>query len=432
VGKTFGDSRERLHQIEAKAQRKVAAREPQQETEELKGVGSPFSEPIEYRIVCLLWRPNGGVIRDGGFRRTYAILESIRGDVDLTLVDRYPSFLQPSGRIRVIEYRIPQWISRLEDRGFALAGALEAGVAFGLLLVRGGQELRRARHRVLYVPTSEIPWVTFAAAALARLFHCRLVLANLNTRIELTNKVAGLVGRLLWKIHARADRVIALSTATADELRSVGVVRNVSVNSCGFERPPNGPREPGPRPHAGVYVGRIESAKGVADLLDTWFLVNKAFPTAVLRLAGHATSDNWTRFVRRRNELGLDGAVQFLGVVSDDTKWSLLRESRVCLFLSHVEGWGFVPLEAVSLGVPVIVYDLPCYRESLRGLRGVLRVALGDTRGAANQVAKLLAMSDSEYKAMSDEIESSFGYPDWSHVALTELELIEGKARSGD
>lgn len=380
------------------------------------------------QIICLLWRPSGSIIRDGGFRRTYAILESLPDNVAVTLVDRDPSPMRASNRYRVIEYVIPKWIHLLAGRGVTLVGLLEAVVAFSLLLLRGGQALYRSRSGIVYVPTSEIPWVTFAAAVLAKLFQSRLVLTNQNVRTGLAKKAGGLVGQILWRIHSQADQVIAVSSAIADELESVGVSGNVSINTNGFRRPDYAAIRRVAPPHGGIFIGRVELAKGVNDLLDTWLLVSRDFPRAELRLVGYASSANRARFVERRSSLGLDHLVRLLGVVPDEAKWRLLVESRVCVFLSHIEGWGFVPIEALSLGLPVIVYDLPCYMESLAGLHGVFRVAVGDTEAAAKHAAKLLAMSDDEYLALSGTIRSSFHYPDWSQIATAELALISGKA----
>jgi glycosyltransferase involved in cell wall biosynthesis len=104
--------------------------------------------------------------------------------------------------------------------------------------------------------------------------------------------------------------------------------------------------------------------------------------------------------------------------------------SRVCLFLSHIEGWGFVPLEALSVGLPVVVYDLACYAESLDGLVGVSRVPIGDVEAAAAQVVNLLSMPTGEYMTMSTEIESKFHYADWTQVASAELALVLGTRAS--
>jgi glycosyltransferase involved in cell wall biosynthesis len=143
-------------------------------------------------------------------------------------------------------------------------------------------------------------------------------------------------------------------------------------------------------------------------------------------LVGYASPHYQGEFTQLRSEFGLDNAVRFLGVVPDQEKWRLLTTSRVCMFLSRVEGWGFVPIEALSFGLPVVVYDLPCYRESLRGLEGVFKVAVGDMAGAAKHAVELLTMPDNAYAALTNRIHLSFRYPGWTEIASTELDLILG------
>ena len=162
------------------------------------------------------------------------------------------------------------------------------------------------------------------------------------------------------------------------------------------------------------------------DLLRAWGQVTKVLPNAGLRVIGHATRNNRSAFIERRHYLGLDTNVELVGVVSDEGKWAMLEESRVCLFLSHNEGWGYVPLEALSVGVPVVVYDLPCYSESLQGLEGVFRVSVGDTLAAGEQVIRLLTMVEGESTELSESIRASFRYPGWEPVASAEMALILG------
>jgi glycosyltransferase involved in cell wall biosynthesis len=162
------------------------------------------------------------------------------------------------------------------------------------------------------------------------------------------------------------------------------------------------------------------------DLLDVWALVSKKFADARLLLVGYATPQNQKRFLGRQIDLLVNSNVVCAGVLSELDKWRALSESRVCLFLSKAEGWGLVPVEALSIGVPVVAYDLPCYRESLDGLYGVFRVPIGDIVAAAKQVNELIALDKRQYSDLTIRIRSTFRYRKWHEVANRELSLIEG------
>lgn len=50
--------------------------------------------------------------------------------------------------------------------------------------------------------------------------------------------------------------------------------------------------------------------------------------------------------------------------VSDQEKFALLKQSRVLLFPSFFEGFGYPPIEALYCGVNVVAFDLPVLRET--------------------------------------------------------------------
>ena len=59
------------------------------------------------------------------------------------------------------------------------------------------------------------------------------------------------------------------------------------------------------------------------------------------------------------------GAVVLLGGVAVEELAWLYRNAEVFLFLSLAEGYGLPPVEALALGCPVVVSDLPVFRETL-------------------------------------------------------------------
>ncbi|MBC9227573.1 glycosyltransferase family 4 protein [Aeromicrobium sp. zg-636] len=60
-----------------------------------------------------------------------------------------------------------------------------------------------------------------------------------------------------------------------------------------------------------------------------------------------------------------DGRVLFLGGVSDAQLAWLYGRARLFVYLSLDEGFGFPPLEALHFGCPVVVSDLPVFRETV-------------------------------------------------------------------
>jgi glycosyltransferase involved in cell wall biosynthesis len=66
-------------------------------------------------------------------------------------------------------------------------------------------------------------------------------------------------------------------------------------------------------------------------------------------------------------KLGVRDRVKFLGYVSEDDLKVLYSHCYVFVYPSLMEGFGMPPLEAASCGAPVIVSDIPVFRELYSG-----------------------------------------------------------------
>jgi glycosyltransferase involved in cell wall biosynthesis len=113
-------------------------------------------------------------------------------------------------------------------------------------------------------------------------------------------------------------------------------------------------------------------------------------PVALARAAATAGVPAWFAGAGR-----LAGDVEaaggrLLGRVCDAELDGLLAGALALVLPSHLEGFGFPPLEAALCGTPSVVSDLPVLRETL-GDDGALFVAAGDERGIAAAIGRLRA-----------------------------------------
>ncbi len=79
-------------------------------------------------------------------------------------------------------------------------------------------------------------------------------------------------------------------------------------------------------------------------------------------IARHARVDEWIR------ELGLEGAVQVTGRVSDALLGALYRGASLFVLPSLFEGFGMPPVEAIGLGLPVVTTRCASLPEATMGL----------------------------------------------------------------
>jgi glycosyltransferase involved in cell wall biosynthesis len=137
-----------------------------------------------------------------------------------------------------------------------------------------------------------------------------------------------------------------------------------------------------------IYLGRLARSKRVDHALEAFALIIKDHPGAILKIAGSGPDEPRLKALCKR--LGLESGVSFLGKVDETKKARLLSESHLMLLPAVREGWGLVVLEANACGTPVIGYDIPGLRDSIKeGVSGHL-VPDGDIRALAEKASHLL------------------------------------------
>lgn len=136
------------------------------------------------------------------------------------------------------------------------------------------------------------------------------------------------------------------------------------------------------------YVGRLENHKGVEDIIDVLnVLKNKYNIDAKAVLVGTGNEKYVKKLNKKIKKYNLGGNITFTGFVKEEEKWRVLSESKAFLFLSYEEGWAISVMEAASLGLPVVAYDLPAYYY-LKG--NFFKVNPGDIKAAAEKMTYIL------------------------------------------
>jgi glycosyltransferase-like protein len=114
-----------------------------------------------------------------------------------------------------------------------------------------------------------------------------------------------------------------------------------------------------------LCVGGIEPRKGTLDLIEAMALVQVERPDLRLVVAGGETLFDYRDYRRQVEELAIARGVEVLnlGPVDHDDLPSLMAGADVFAFPSTKEGFGLAAMEALAVGVPVVVRDLPVLRE---------------------------------------------------------------------
>jgi glycosyltransferase involved in cell wall biosynthesis len=141
------------------------------------------------------------------------------------------------------------------------------------------------------------------------------------------------------------------------------------------------------RPNLVLFLGRMEPAKGIFDLLEALAALRPAVPDVRLVCAGDGDRIAVARYAER---LGIADAVKFTGWVGPSGKRALFESAAVFAMPSYDAALPVSLLEAMAAGVPVVASAVGGIPEVVvDGVSGFL-VAPGDSGSLSRLLRKLL------------------------------------------
>ena len=126
-----------------------------------------------------------------------------------------------------------------------------------------------------------------------------------------------------------------------------------------------------------LMVGRLHPVKGIDLALAAFSEARREFPAFRLKIVGGGSEGDRLRVLA--GELGLGDSVDWLGPVTGEQKDELTKRAAAVLVTSRVEAFCLAALEAMALGIPVIVPDRPPFTDII-GARSGLFIDPGQPR----------------------------------------------------
>lgn len=201
----------------------------------------------------------------------------------------------------------------------------------------------------------------------------------------------------------RADRIIAISEATANDLHRYfpACSARVRVIYNGVDpafRPGSADEIAATRRELGcpegyiLYSGTLEPRKNLGLLLDAWEILRQRQPGVVLPLLlagpyGWGGADLLSRLAALA-----PAGVRHLGRLERAQQVRVMQAASAFVYPSLYEGFGLPPAEAMACGVPTVVSNTSSLPEVV-GNAG-LQVAVEDAPGLARALGRLLADRD--------------------------------------
>ena len=112
--------------------------------------------------------------------------------------------------------------------------------------------------------------------------------------------------------------------------------------------------------------------------------------------------------------------VQFVFDASDEELVTKFRASDALMFLSSLEGFGMVNIEAMAYGLPVIASDIAAHRELFAEGRGGCLVPLDDAPMVADTVTSLFD-DPALYRRISEQAMKASADYEWDVDQVTNL-----------
>jgi glycosyltransferase involved in cell wall biosynthesis len=222
----------------------------------------------------------------------------------------------------------------------------------------------------------------------------------------------------------KASLVITVSTFSSQQLLSLGIEgRKIRICGVGIDWHDLQKYPEQKKIYDACFVGRMAEEKGIFDLPIIWSKVTEKFPDSKLVFIGITTLLANTWFAKIKST-GVKRNIIYMGSVDSKTLYETMSKSKIFVFPSHVEGWGIAVAEAMSLGLPVVAWDIPTIREVFGGSVGVRLVPMFDYQQFATEVQELIKNDGIRQKLGEANREYAKKFT-WSQVIDKELEALK-------
>jgi len=350
----------------------------------------------------------------GGFHRAYEIVRNAPDYIDISCIDKDPTyFADIISKEKITTYKIPSIIQRLININFIIGKSIEKiYVAIYLVFLISS----KYKNYIIYVPFSELMQLSLPAIICKYLNRQRVVFTNLNVNHFFPETIINPY------LHQLSDLVITISKSLEEDLKKNGI-RAAVINPVGINVTLPKLTNHGTNRYDGIFVGRHTQEKGIFDAIHICKLLNEKTKFKLLCI-GDIPDNNKFKIKQLIKQLCQENNIYLEGMVSEEDKYKYFKQSKICLFTSHQEGWGIVPQEALVAGIPVVAYDLGVYQENIAPCPAVYLVEKFDTAKFAGKVAEILEIDSKKTEVnvkKSVEVLKKFS---WENIAEKEFRNI--------
>jgi glycosyltransferase involved in cell wall biosynthesis len=180
------------------------------------------------------------------------------------------------------------------------------------------------------------------------------------------------------------DAIITVNQQVIEGLQRRGFKQPILLSSNFVNSHKTRPRAFASKDITLAFCGRLVPQKGIDDFLHACEVAQARIPEFKAVMIGAGPEEDRLRKTIAARQL----YVEVTGFVPEGRKFDLLARSKLFVLPSIEEGWGIVIAESLSVGTPVVAYNLPVYQEPFG--KHIHTVPLGRPKLLARKTADLL------------------------------------------
>jgi len=167
-----------------------------------------------------------------------------------------------------------------------------------------------------------------------------------------------------------------------------------------------------------LFLGRLESRKGVDLSLQAFARVKDKVPEAQFAIAGPGSKEYVRQLKSLSSDLGITDAVTFTGYLDAQERLRALGDADVFILTSHTENFAIAAVEAMAAQTPVLLSEEVGVAEKAEAAGAGVSVSL-DISEIAEELGQLLE---------SQTLRENIGENGPSHVQITyRPEVVAGQ-----
>lgn len=273
-----------------------------------------------------------------------------------------------------------------------------------------------------------------AAVRLAKCLDLHAACLGIGVDVNITAHSSKTIYRHFVRMAKALDGTLACGQSVADRIKTVtgknplcvyGVLDLDEFSPVSDKIPTRKELGLPPDKTIALYAGYLTKRKGVYDLLEAIYRVQKMHPDIWLVICGAGSEE--TTLKRLIREKGTESTVHMIGEIEPEQMNKWMQASDIFVLASHTEGMPNVVMEAMACGLPVVATAVGGLPEAVGDCDGVILVPPENIDELEKAITKII--NDNQLKvnmqiAVRKKAEERFGGKHNARLILDYLQKI--------